>query len=348
MPLELYLAWVVLWGILPALAFPRLAIRWAAVLFAALDLVTMPLCSAVVTLSSSWYFGEAVAIAIVLLPALLLARWTARDIHLPLRASMQVAISAMVFLFVIPELIFALRPGIGWVPMLRLPSWILQLAVQGLFVISLPGVGAVMEFASRGDGTPIPYDPPKRLVISGIYRYCANPMQLSCAGAMLAWAALLQNVWMAVAALISLVYSAGIAEWDEGQDLSRRFGEDWLVYRSYVRSWRFRWRPFHAGAAPHLYIAATCQPCSELRRWLEKRRPLGLAILDAETLPQGFDYSNALRSARWQCTGKRCTCFRTRFGASESGMGAGWNRAAVAYCLAKHSVGDGRVRVGAA
>jgi len=84
-----------------------------------------------------------------------------------------------------------------------------------------------LEFVERGEGTPIPYDAPKRLVTSGMYRYVANPMQLSCGVVMLGWAALLCNWWMALAAAMAIIYSAGIAEWDEGRDLERRFGSAW-------------------------------------------------------------------------------------------------------------------------
>jgi hypothetical protein len=144
-----------------------------------------------------------------------------------------------------------------------------------------------MEFADRGCGTPIPYDPPQRLVTSGIYRYCANPMQMSCAIVMLLWAMVLHNAWLILAASMSAVYSAGIAEWDESEDLSHRFGREWRVYRAAVHNWRLRWRPYHAESAACIYIAGSCGPCSEIRSWLEARRPLGLQIVDAETLPSG-------------------------------------------------------------
>jgi protein-S-isoprenylcysteine O-methyltransferase Ste14 len=129
---------------------------------------------------------------------------------------MQVATSGMMFLFLLPEVIFKLRPGTGWDPLLHLASWKRQLGLQAIVLLAVPGVGAVMEFAERGLGTPVPYDPPKRLVTSGIYRYCANPMQLSGGLVMLAWAVLLRNGWMALGAGVSIVYSAGIAESQAG------------------------------------------------------------------------------------------------------------------------------------
>jgi protein-S-isoprenylcysteine O-methyltransferase Ste14 len=282
MPLELYLGWIVLWGLLPQLAWPRLSLVWSALAMTALDLVGMPLCGAVVHLSPHWLAGESVAVLLALLPALCLARWTLDDTHLRLRASMQVALSGGLFLFWLPELVFALRPGRGWSPLLSMPGWQRQLALQSIALLAVPGVAAVIEFAQRGHGTPIPYDPPKRLVTSGIYRYIANPMQLSCAMAMLAWACLLRNPWIALAAVVSTIYSVGIAAWDEGQDLAQRFPAEWYTYRANVHNWLPRWRLYHAGPPARVYIARTCGPCAELRRWIEARAPIGLEIADAE------------------------------------------------------------------
>jgi protein-S-isoprenylcysteine O-methyltransferase Ste14 len=287
MPLELYAGWIMLWGVLPQLALPRLALGWCVAVMVAVDLVTMPMCRAAVSLGPLWLVGEAMAVVFILIPSLYIARWTLEDSHLRMRAVMQVIIAGMLFLVLVPEMVFALRPGRGWEPLLQLPSWRRQLGLQILLLMAVPGVGAVMEFAERGFGTPIPHDPPKKLVISGIYRYSANPMQLSCGLVMLFWAVLLHNRWLALGAVVSFAYSAGIAEWDEGQDLARRFGSDWQHYRAAVRNWRLRWKPYHSGPMARLYLAQTCGPCSELRSWLVEKDPLGLAITDAETLPRG-------------------------------------------------------------
>jgi hypothetical protein len=154
-------------------------------------------------------------------------------------------------------------------------------------MLAVPGLSAVAEFAQRGFGTPIPYDPPKRLVTAGIYRYCANPMQISCMVVMLLWAALLRSPWLVVAAVVAALYSAGIAHWDEERDLTDRFGDPWRSYRKFVPNWRLRWTPYHHGADATLYIARTCGPCSEIRRWIEQRHPIGLSLIDAESLPAG-------------------------------------------------------------
>src|SRR5258708_13309936 len=44
MPLELYVGWVLLWGVVPQLAFPRLAIGWGAAGLCSFSFDTHPLC----------------------------------------------------------------------------------------------------------------------------------------------------------------------------------------------------------------------------------------------------------------------------------------------------------------
>jgi hypothetical protein len=112
-------------------------------------------------------------------------------------------------------------------------------------------------------------------------------MQLSCAVVMILWAAMLANGWLLIPAAISIVYSAGLAEWDERDDLARRFGEDWHAYRRSVANWRLRWNPYVAGPPATLYVARTCGLCSEIRTWFESRKLTGLQLVDAETLAAG-------------------------------------------------------------
>lgn len=87
--------------------------------------------------------------------------------------------------------------------------------------------------------------------------------------------------------------------------LERRFGGRFHTYRSHVRAWILRWRPFPwpgvddatLGGATHgegaasgqavatLYVAEQCGPCSEVRAWFAARGPVGLAIVAAERHP---------------------------------------------------------------
>lgn len=305
MPVALYLGWAVFWGLLPQLAWPKLDVLSIAIVAFSFDFLVMLYLSPALEVSRRgpvWLVGEAVGILLVLVPALLLFRWTENDEHLGFRAAGQVLLSGLIFLYLVPELVFALRPDTrGWRPLVTMSRFPFQLWSQLLLLLAVPGVSAVQEFATRGHGTPLPYDPPRKFVTSGIYRYCANPMQVSCAVVMLAEALMLRSVWLVAAAVMATVYSAGLAHWDEEVDLRQRFGpgvsEDsstvtvlavyWSSYRAVVPVWRFRWRPFTAGPSAKLYVAATCPTCRGVGAFLEQRKPAGLALVDAEALPQG-------------------------------------------------------------
>src|SRR5688572_9352906 len=52
----------------------------------------------------------------------------------------------------------------------------------GLLLIAIGAAGliwCIWEFFSRGRGTLAPVDPPKHLVVQGLYRYVRNPMYVS-------------------------------------------------------------------------------------------------------------------------------------------------------------------------
>ena len=284
MPLELCFGWVLLWGALPVMLFPRGKLVWPVLLFTAFDLLMMPLCSPVVMLSPRWLAGEAAGLLCVFAPGCVLARATLEGRWLPLRALLQMVLSGGLFLWLMPTLVFAAR-GWDWGQALA-RGRVMMLIAQVVGLLALPGVSAVQEFCERGRGTPIPQDPPQRLVVSGVYRYVANPMQMSCSMVMLLWGLALGSAWIVAVSAISVAYSAGIARWDERADLQARFGDDWLRFRAEVRDWRWRWRPYVTSEAEAtLYVAATCGVCSEVAAWFTARQPLGLTIIAAETFP---------------------------------------------------------------
>jgi hypothetical protein len=168
-----------------------------------------------------------------------------------------------------------------------------EIALQLVAVAALPGLSAVQEFVRRGGGTPVPLDPPRRLVTTGIYAYVANPIQLSAALTLLAWGVLLRSWWIVGASAMTVIYGVGFADWVEDRELAERFGNAWRHYRRHVRTWWPRWRPYIAPAdagAPGtgeaiLYVAFSCGKCSEVGTWLQRRRPHGLSIVPAEHHP---------------------------------------------------------------
>ena len=284
-PVELVAGWAIAWGALPVLLQPRPRIPVLLGAAIVLDVALMPRLTPVLQLGRWWLVGEGVAIAACLLPGALLGWWMSDRRHLGWRAAMQVLTFAVVAAVLLPATIVALTTD-GAGPIATGPSMVLpQLAL----LMAIPGLSAVQEFVERGNGTPIPFDPPERLVTSGVYAYVANPMQLSMALCYLPLGAMLHSWWVALAALMSVAYSEGIARWDEDGDLIARAGADWGAYQRAVRRWRPRWKPFDRsliGAAPgRLYVDSECPECTQLGRWFLDRNPVGLSIEPASSYP---------------------------------------------------------------
>jgi protein-S-isoprenylcysteine O-methyltransferase Ste14 len=110
------------------------------------------------------------------------------------------------------------------------------------------GGGAVLlgtciwEFARSGRGTLSPADPPRQLVVSGLYRYVRNPMYLSVTGlilgeCLLTWSRPLLVYWLCWFAAVNLFVIAY-----EEPTLRHQFGAEYERYTGEVGRWVPRWR----------------------------------------------------------------------------------------------------------
>ena len=156
--------------------------------------------------------------------------------------------------------------------------------LSAVFILSVPGLAAVRDLALSGDGTPVPLDPPRRLVTHGVYAYVRNPMQFSMTALLLLVAAFLMSPWPAILALLGVVYSEGLARWSENQDMRERFGAAWCHYHQSVRPWWPRWHP-RIGGDCELWLDMECGPCSEVARWFQQRNIHGLQLRAAADWP---------------------------------------------------------------
>jgi protein-S-isoprenylcysteine O-methyltransferase Ste14 len=92
-------------------------------------------------------------------------------------------------------------------------------------------------FAFVGKGTPAPFDPPRRLVIRGPYRFVRNPMYMG-AGLALAGAALFfQSAPLLVYLAIFLLATHLFVVLYEEPTLRRTFGPEYEAYCHRVRRW---------------------------------------------------------------------------------------------------------------
>lgn len=292
LPMDLLLAWAVLWSVIPVLAA-----RWAPPIYGViglivLDVLAMPMLTPAVRLAPQWWIGEVLVVLGCLIPGVVLAEATIRERWLRLRASMQVVAFATLLVVAIPAVALAWS-GRSWADVRALigaPFGIVVVQIAG--VVALIALAAVIEFARHG-GTPFPWDPPAKLVTTGPYAYIANPMQWCGTAILLLIAMMLRVPALAGAAVIAAAFSAGLAAYVENDSLTTRFCSEWSEYRRSVRNWWPRWRPLVPVRAV-VYLARECDPCSELAAWIVARRPVGLDVRPAE------DHREPLRRMRYE------------------------------------------------
>jgi len=114
------------------------------------------------------------------------------------------------------------------------------------------GLPCVWEFAWRGLGTPAPFDPPRKLVITGPYRYVRNPMYLGMGVALLGFAIVFPHgaaIFLGELAVAFVLVFAFIVVYEE-PTLRGLFGADYVEYCRNVRRWIPRLSPWYA--PPHL------------------------------------------------------------------------------------------------
>ena len=95
----------------------------------------------------------------------------------------------------------------------------------------------ILAFALAGKGTPAPFDPPRRLVVLGPYRFVRNPMYIG-AGLALAGAALFYQSFqlLVYTGLFFLVTHLFVVFYEE-RTLKRSFGREYTAYCGTVRRW---------------------------------------------------------------------------------------------------------------
>jgi protein-S-isoprenylcysteine O-methyltransferase Ste14 len=123
-----------------------------------------------------------------------------------------------------------------------------QVAVQACGV-ALLGLGLLLfsaslrRFITESRGTLAPWDPPRHLVIAGVYRYVRNPMISGVLLVVIGEALLLLSWPHATWALIFFVINAIYIPLIEEPRLAERFGESYRDYCRHVPRLLPRWPP---------------------------------------------------------------------------------------------------------
>ena len=142
-------------------------------------------------------------------------------------------------LFVGLVLIYLPSHLLSWSGIVR-PTAIGLKQVAGMAIGAMGAVIAlwcVLTFVAVGRGTPAPFDPPRRLVIKGPYRFVRNPMYVGADLALVGAALFYESMpLLAYAVVFTLVAHIFVVLYEE-PTLERTFGKEYEAYCRRVRRW---------------------------------------------------------------------------------------------------------------
>jgi len=155
-----------------------------------------------------------------------------------------VALKTLLFTILVPGTVTVLVPYL-------LLSWGVQIfsfEVGPIRILGLPPIllGAVTylwcawDFTFTGRGTPAPIDPPKELVVKGLYRYVRNPMYVGITLILLGEALLFEAAVLFLYAGLLLVCAHLFIVYYEEPTLRRLFGASYESYCKSVSRWTAR------------------------------------------------------------------------------------------------------------
>lgn len=98
-------------------------------------------------------------------------------------------------------------------------------------------IWCVWDFATAGRGTPAPIDPPKDLVVRGLYRYVRNPMYVGMLCLVAGWATLFLSLPIALYGVCLWgVFHLFVLYYEEPH-LRGIFGQRYEIYLTRVGRW---------------------------------------------------------------------------------------------------------------
>ena len=95
----------------------------------------------------------------------------------------------------------------------------------------------LLSFAFIGKGTPAPFDPPKKLVLAGPFRYVRNPMYLGAVLVVAGEAVVYQSGAVFLQAIVMWVLFHVYVVCFEEPVLKKRFGQEYTDYLRVVPRW---------------------------------------------------------------------------------------------------------------
>jgi protein-S-isoprenylcysteine O-methyltransferase Ste14 len=156
----------------------------------------------------------------------------------------QIVVMWLAFLFVAPMVLYRLEERLGHgrrgfaSPFWRGAGTLLFAAGGSLGLVS------AWFMVTRGEGTPLPADATRKLVVAGPYRYVRNPMAMGSFAQGIGVGLFLGSPLATAYALAGAVgWNYLVRSWEEF-DLERRFGASYKEYEKHVRCWVPNLQPY--------------------------------------------------------------------------------------------------------
>lgn len=118
-----------------------------------------------------------------------------------------------------------------------LPAWLAPIGV----VLALAGgalaLWCIVTFVAVGDGTPAPFDAPRRFVAVGPYQWVRNPMYVGGVELLGGAGVAVRSPAIVLLAMVGLVLGHLFVVLYEEPALTRTFGDSYRAYRRRVHRW---------------------------------------------------------------------------------------------------------------
>jgi protein-S-isoprenylcysteine O-methyltransferase Ste14 len=156
------------------------------------------------------------------------------------------AFKTLIFTLVVPGTVTVLVPY--WLLSSRAARGALPIGDAGYMGLLPMLIGALIyfrcawDFTFTGKGTPAPMDPPKELVVRGLYQYVRNPMYVGVLSLLLGEALLFASrVLLQYAGVVFVMFYLFVVFYEEPV-LKQKFGPSYMRYCQSVPRWVPRFR----------------------------------------------------------------------------------------------------------
>jgi protein-S-isoprenylcysteine O-methyltransferase Ste14 len=169
-------------------------------------------------------------------------RFTGKN-YTPLQRAVSMVPGILIFLIISPFVIFLISRYLGSFIPLHVPRILELIIVAGALLISIPLMTwALVELWSIGNGSPAPIAPTSKLVTTGPYSWCRNPIELGTNIYFLALGIYFDSLVTGIFSLVfGLVLGTVYIKVIEEKEMMLRFGK---AYEKYLHTVPFMAFPF--------------------------------------------------------------------------------------------------------